>query len=205
MFWIPIMAIAVVIYGVMFGFDKLQTGASSAAFNSYQTRRKSFAAAHEPDRELDWRASELEKNFQWRREIIHEFMADNDHDWDSFVISHNIAKRIYLARQGKISWIDSCGIRAPMPGSGEYAISPPWKVYELMERYMLRLEETLRENGVETTAVANYGSGYQHSLKYYPVREYVKKFGYAREGYVNFDTEFFWSQCVEDVFPVPDK
>ena len=99
------------------------------------------------------------------------------------------------------------GFSSPTPISSpkyaRYNIDPPWLSYEMTEKFLLRIEEELKKHGVEARLVANYGNSL-HNFVYYPVRDYVEKYGYGREGHINLSTEFRWEPCLEhNVQPVP--
>lgn len=198
MFWVPVMFVAACLLFVRYSFHSFSEAARVAKENKWKKQYETFAESVKPSRELQYKVHKDLDNANARICAIQELVGNTSEDWASFAIQSQEAAQIAaFAKLGKIE----------SPISGFTAMSvhldPPWKAVELTERFMLLVEEELQRNGVETQIVANYGNSHYGNYTFYPVREYVKKYGFARKGYADCTTRFEWKQCtphqIEDV------
>ena len=199
MFWIPVMFIAACVLAVRALAHQGMEARNKAETAAWERRRDLFRSATSPDRELLFEVSGTTGSISERRRIVREFMSPERGDWDSFAMAgFDPAKMALLASRGKLP-PTGYDIQPPyLYSQKEHAllISPPWKIFEMTEKYLLRVEEKLKDNGVDAVLVANYGNSPSGNFQYYPVRDYVAKYGFARDGYVGFGTSFAWAQCV---------
>ena len=209
MFWIPVMFIAACVLLVRYLVHTGEAAAAKAKQNEWQRGYEDFCSRVEPDRELKYKVDCECESGETRAKIVQEFMGDNSPDWRLFSMHKpEAARMVLLAKHGKLeSPIFGFCIPAYFhkpSKSAQYNIEPPWHHYEMTEEFLLKIEEELKSHGVEPKLVANYGNSASGNYAYYPVREYVEKYGYGREGYINFSTQFCWEPCLQaKVQPVP--
>lgn len=207
MFWIPVMFVAACVLLVRSMVYQSIDSKQKADMEKWEKRNSSFRSSTEPDRELLWMASETDNNPDEKKRIVREFMAENDKDWEVFAMSgFGPAKMILLAKHGKLPPL-GYDITPPYLYSKKqhkWMISPRWKIFVMTEKFLLRIEDTLRAHGVNATLVANYGLNSPNYV-FYPVGQYVEKYGYGRDGYVNFSTRFSWSAYAMNVQPIPEE
>lgn len=190
--------IFLVVWGVSASVNCVKTGvARSKAQHAYYTR-KEFERLVEAPNEMVWDVNAWIKtlNRKARSEYIGEFVGEPERNWEYFV-QPNIVRMIALAKQGKL--LDIYGESMPWHDNNPAGYRPN-ELYGMMERLMLRVEDELRSHGVDTRCVATYGG----NTSFYPVREWVKRYGYGNADYMNFTTKFSWEQMRTGfVFKVP--
>ena len=184
MFWVPVAMICAIVWCVKAVVDRgTNTRSQVDVIQEYAAREK-FIKDHEADIDLicdikDWIMTHKQSDYV---ALIQGFMGDDDENWEWFTLKRFL-NLILLAQKGKLTSLPE---RAPWidykPGRPR-----PYTLWEMTERFFLRLEDELRKNGVYVTAVASYGHG-----KYLPVREWVEKHGYAY--CVDFTTDFTWKE-----------
>lgn len=194
MFWIPVMFIAACVLFARYGIHSISEASLAAEENKWKKQYETFVESVKPNRELYNKVCKELESANARICAIQEFVGIASEDWVSFAIqSPNAARMAAFAKLGKIENPTSGFTALPLH------IDPPWKAIELTERFMLLVEQELQRNGVETQLVANYGNSPNGNYTYYPVREYVRKYGFAREGYADCTTRFEWKQCVHQI------
>ena len=193
------MMIFLVVWGVSASVNGVKAGkARSKAQHAYYTK-KEFERLVRPPHEMIWDANDWMKtqNSKALGKYIGEFVGEPERNWEYFVRS-NIVRMIALAKQGKL--LDIYGESMPWHDNNPAGYRPN-ELYGMMERLMLRVEDELRSHGVDTRCVATYDGGYTF---FYPVREWVKRYGYGNADHMNFTTKFSWEQmCTGFVFKVP--
>lgn len=209
MFWIPVMFIAACVLLVRYLVHSGQEAVAKSKHDAWKRSYESFCSSVEPDRELKYRVDRECESSEVRAKIVQEFMGDNNNDWRLFSMHKpEAARMVVLAKLGKLE-SPVFGFRIPSyfesaSKSSKFNIEPPWRNFEMTEKFLLKIEEELSKHGVEAKLVANYGNSTSGNYVYYPVREYVWKYGYGREDYINFSTEFHWEPCLQSkVRPVP--
>ncbi len=193
--WIVTAAVLFVIWAVIRLVGSAEEIREKIGERGREAKRNAFIALIEPDRDFLYGTSEFFRVFGDEKEqTVVDFMEDSgvhSEDWRRFArfFIGDAAKMIVLARCGKIDTV----VHAYYAPWGAPGIVPPWKAYEMTEKFLLRIEDTLRENGVETRVVANYGKGPSVSA-FVPVRDHTRKHGYGADGFIHGGLSFEWEQ-----------
>ena len=185
MFWIPVAMICAIVWLLKVLAEKSEnSGAEKRDKMQEQFDRMKFKNEHTPDIDLiydikDWMMTHNHEDYV---DLVKEFMNDRDDNWKYFARKSEYLELILLAQRGKTKMLY---VKPPFivykPGDPR-----PYVLWEMAERFFLRLEEVLREKGVNVTAVGRYAGFYR------PVREWVERYGYAK--YMNDDTIFSWKE-----------
>lgn len=180
---IPIFVVLFCIWCVKYISKSVRTGLWKIEESAWEAHKSEFQAQTSLSREQRWEIEKsLENNYSEGRRIIKAFMGDNSDDWNIFAYgTMQPAHMVLAAKLGKL-WCNYMGVSSPL----SKGMDPPWKALEMMERFMLKIEDELHRHGVHTVLVANYEDAY----RYVSVREYVQKNGF---GHCNFSTSFNWS------------
>ena len=185
MFWIPICFLVFVGWVVKEIVNRI------AGIGKAKKQYTRSAAIHEFEqkttlsREDEWIIrQQLDGNYQKQFQIVREFMGGDIEEKDVQAFTYSTlypAYRILAAQRGCV-WNGYDLYTGTTLPSQNMTMNPPWKIFELSERFLVKIEETLREKGIKATLTADF---IENSFE--PVREHVAAYGYGKiDGRVHF-------------------
>lgn len=188
MFWIPICFLVFVGWII----KKAVNGITSIGAREAQIMRASAIHKFEQlttlSREEEWEIrKQLDHNFNKQFQIVREFMGDDIEEQDITQFTCSVLKpayRILAAQRGRV-WNGYDLYTGTTLPSADLKMDPPWKIFELSERFLVKIESALREKGINASLMADY-----IEYNFEPVREHIAAYGYGK---LNGRVHFKWS------------
>ena len=190
MFWIPVCFLVFVGWIIKKAVNEITD------ISARETQIMQSAAIHEFEqltalsREEEWEIrKQLDHSFNKQFQIVRVFMDGDIEEQDVKQFTCSIlqpAYRILAAQSGHI-WNGYDLYTGTTLPPEDLTMNPPWKIFELSERFLVKMESTLREKGVNAILMADYIANH-----FEPVREHVAAYGYGKiDGRVHFKWAYY--------------